>query len=155
MHLRVDIRGYRFYVAVTHSKKVKGVNSRLPGGKHFLMWDFDDKPEHDVVMALRLVQQRFRLSTIYLLNTGLPNYWHAYCFSTFDYPDLLRILASTPFLDEIYFRIGVLRGYYTLRYSPKGKREFKLALVLASSVKEAISPFEVTSFVEYWTKRVK
>lgn len=154
MHLRFDFKGYRFYVALTHSQQVKGVNSKLPDGKHFLMWDFDNVEEKDVKSALGNVQIKFKLSRIFLLNTGVKNYWHAYCFKAKSYPDTLRILASTDFLDEVYFKIGVIRGYFTLRYTPKKGRDFIPAIILPSIYKEDVDPYEVCSFVKYWTKRV-
>lgn len=154
MKLRVDFKGYRFYIALTHSGQVKGVNSKLPDGRHFLMWDFDDKEEKDVREALVKVQQVFRLPQIYLLNTGLPTFWHSYCFKSLPWGDTLRVLANTEGLDQVFFKIGVIRGYFTLRYTPKGKRAFKTAVILPSRYNEDVDPYKITSFVKYWTKRM-
>jgi len=154
MNFRFDFRGWRFYIALTHSQQVKGVNSKLLTGKHFPMWDFDDKEEKDVKDALFKVQKRFKLAKIYLVNTGLKRYWHAYCFKAFEWADTLRILASTEYLDQVYFKIGVIRGYFTLRYSPKKGRDFEPAIILWSRYEENVNPYEVASFVKYWTKRM-
>ena len=154
MNFRLDFKGWRFYIALSHSVKVEGVNSKLPNGRHFLMWDFDNVGEDDVKSALLSVQKRFKLSKIYLVNTGLPNYWHSYCFKAVSYPKCLLILASTRYLDQVYFKIGCIRGYFTLRYSPKKSRDFTPAQILPSPVKEDVNPFELSNFVRYWTKRV-
>jgi len=154
MNWRVDFKGWRFYIAITHSVRVKGVNSKLPDGRHFLMWDFDNKEEYDVISSLATVQKRFKLPKIYLVNTGLPGYWHAYCFVAVSYPDCLRILASTLLLDSVYFKIGCIRSYFTLRYSKKKGRDFMPAIILSSKVKETVNPYEVASFVKYWTRRI-
>jgi len=154
MNLRLDFKGWRFYIALTHSRQVKGVNSKLPDGKHFLMWDFDNKEENDVITALKEVQRRFKLPRIFLLNTGLEGYWHAYCFKATEWADTLRILASTDGLDKVFFKIGVIREYFTLRYTPKRNRDFKPAIILPSRYKEDVNPFELASFVKYWTKRI-
>jgi len=154
MKVRLDFRGWRFYIALTHSGQVVGVNSRLSSGKHFLMWDFDGVQEEDVKQALGQVQKRFRLSRVFLLNTGLADSWHAYCFKSFEFPDVLRILAWTQFLDKVFFKIGVIRGYWTLRYTAKRGRNFKPALILPSRVKEDVDPFQLHSFTKYWTRRL-
>ncbi|GAI91259.1 unnamed protein product, partial [marine sediment metagenome] len=124
------------------------------GSKSLLMWDFDDKEEKDVREALLSVQKRFKLPRIFLLNTGLDGFYHAYCFKATRWPETLQILASTELLDQVFFKIGAIRGYFTLRYSPKGKREFRPAVILPSRYKEDVNPYEVCSFVKYWTKRM-
>ncbi len=154
MKLRIDFKGYRFYIALTHSGKVRGVNSKLPDGNHFLMWDFDDIAEEDVCISLFEVQLRYDLSKIYLLNTGLPRYWHAYCFTRVSWGDCLKILAETQCLDKVYFKIGCIRGYFTLRYTAKKAREFEPARILPSRYDEDVDPYELSSFVTYWTKRM-
>jgi len=154
MKLRVDFKGYRFYIALTHSGQVRGVNSKLADERHFLMWDFDDIGEDDVKEALLWVQRKYHLSRVYLLNTGLDNFWHAYCFTSVSWGDCLKILAETPHLDKVYFKIGCIRGYFTLRYTPKKAREFKPAIILPSKYAEDVDPYELNSFVTYWTKRM-
>ena len=154
MRCRVDFKGYRFYVALTHSREVGGVNSILPGNKHILMWDFDDKGEKDVKEALLSVQKRFKLPRILLVNTGLVGFYHAYCFKAVSWPDALKILASTMLLDPVFFKIGAIRGYFTLRYTPKGSRAFGPVEELPSKYKETVDPYKLESFVKYWTKRM-
>ncbi len=154
MKLRVDFKGWRFYIALTHSGQVKGVNSKLPDGRHFLMWDFDDIEEEVVKEALCQVQRRWHLSKIYLLNTGLPNFWHAYCFTSVSWGECLKLLVETPYLDKVYFKIGCIRGYFTLRYTKKRAREFEPAIILPSRYNEDVDPYELSSFVTYWTKRM-
>lgn len=118
------------------------------------MWDFDDKEVEDVKDALKDVQRRFSLARIYLLNTGIPTYWHAYCFQAHSWPDTLQILASTNGLDRVFFKIGAIREYFTLRYTPKKRRDFGKAIVLPSLAEEDVDPYELNSFVTYWTKRM-
>lgn len=139
-HFRLDVKGWRFYVALTHSQKVKGVNSKLPNGKHFLMWDFDGKEYHEIKNSLQAIQRKFKLPKIYLVNTGLEGYYHAYCFKSYDWGLALNILASTEGIDLAYFRIGVIRGYFTLRFTPKGDRDFIPAEILISRYKEDVDP---------------
>ncbi len=154
MNWRLDIKSWRFYVALTRSKRVKGVNSKLPDGNHFLMFDFDDKDPGEVEVCLARLQKQFLLPRIFLINTGLPGYFHGYCFQKHSWAGTLFILATCPLLDPVFFKIGVIRGYFTLRYSKKKGRDFQAAVILPSPVKEDVNPFELSNFVEYWTKRI-
>lgn len=118
------------------------------------MWDFDNVKEEDVKNELRRIQMVFKLPRIWLISTGIEGYYHAYCFKAFDWPDTLKILASTCFLDKVYFKIGVIRDYFTLRYSYKKGRDFSKAAILKSRYKEDVNPFTLTNMVKYWTKRL-
>lgn len=142
------------YIALTHSQRLKGVNSKLPDGRHFLMWDFDGKEHDDIKSTLLDIQKRFKLSRIFLVNTGLPGFYHAYCFRALPWADVLHVLASTEGLDPVYFKIGIFRGFFTLRISGKKGRSFLPAEILPSRSKEDLNPFELTNFSNYWTKRV-
>ena len=153
MRVRFNIGSYHFFISVYRTGKVTGVNSKLPSGRHFLMWDFDDTPMNVVKQSLSYVQKKWRLAPIYIVNTGLHDYYHAYCFSAKDWGTTLHILADTPELDQMFFRIGVIRGYFTLRFTPKHNRDFKPALILGSKVREDINPYEICSFITYDTKR--
>lgn len=154
MHYRLDIKGWRFYIALTYSQRVRGIHSLQKSGKHILMWDFDNKAEDDVRLALLQVQKHFKLPRIFLLNTGLSGYYHAYCFSLHSWADALHIIASTEGIDQMFFKIGVIRGYFTLRYSPKRGRDFEAAIILPSQYKEDVNPFEMSYEGNYWTKRL-
>ncbi|GAH81032.1 unnamed protein product [marine sediment metagenome] len=154
MRWHIDLKGWRLYIGISHSVKVKGVNSNLPDGRHILMWDFDNVEGEDVINQLLYVQDRFKLSRIFLLNTGLDGHWHAYCFKAKSWANLLHILASTEGLDQTFFKIGIIRGFFTLRYSKKEGRGFIPAIILPSRVQEDIDPFEDLVGCEFWTKRL-
>lgn len=153
MNLRFDKCGIKFHIGINRTARVKGVNSKLADGKHFLMWDIDGVPKGKLVPALYKIQVRFALPKIYVLDTGIEGYYHAYCFKRFAWADVLHILASTEYLDKIYLSIGVLRGYWTLRISDKRNRPIQPAFVLESHFKEDVTPEDVLSFVEYSSKR--
>ncbi len=153
MDLRVEKWGVRLHIGISRSTKVKGVNSRLADGMHFLMWDFDDKPFLEVAKALRRVQIRHALPNIYILSTGLKGYWHAYCLYRHKWERARAIIADTDGVDKVFLAIACLRGYLTLRYSPKKGRPFFHAHTLESQVEEDVKPEDVESFVVYTTKR--
>lgn len=139
-------------------QRVKGICSQIGEDGHFLMWDFDDISEVLVRRSLRLVQEQYQLPPIYLLQTSDANKYHAYCFDVHDFPGVVEVLASTPGIDLHYLAIGILRGYFTLRITPKifsaerGKG-FRHVGVLHSDFLETCSPGECNREVSYWTRR--
>jgi len=153
MKFQITFRNYRLFCSLAKYIHVSGVNSKLANGRHFLMWDFDNLGEEIIRNELLRIQKKFHLSQIYLINTGLTGYYHAYCFLDFDWANTLYILASTQGIDKMYFTIGVARGYFTLRYTPKKSRDFKPAIILSSKVKETVNPYTLKSFIDYPTKR--
>ena len=153
MRLGLEKFGWRFYLALNRLAPVKGMNSIHPSGKHIIMWDFDNIPPEDVRRALEKVQRKFRLPAIWVVNTGLPNYWHAFCFALLPWADVVHILASTEGLDKVYFAIGIVRGYFTLRYSRKQGRQFEPAIIIPGYGEEDVNPFEFSSFITYQSAR--
>ncbi|GAI83068.1 unnamed protein product, partial [marine sediment metagenome] len=93
------------------------------------------------------------LPQIYILNSGRENCWHANCFKALPWEECRSIIAATKGVDKKYLAIAILRGFFTLRYSPVGKREFKPAIVLPSGVPEDVNPYELMSFITYPKKR--
>jgi len=153
MNIAFQIRNIRFHVGFSIQKKVIGVNSQLEDGKHFLLWDFDGLSLGEVMTALEYVQGWFELPSIYILNTGIEGYYHAYCFKKFHWAKAMYALASTRGIDETFFKLGVMRGYWTLRFSDKKDRSFEKVAELESPFEEDVNPYEISSFAEYFTKK--
>lgn len=153
MRIGIEKYGWRFYLAINKLAPVKGMNSIHPSGKHIIMWDLDDISAQEVIDALIAVQDKFRLPRIWVINTGLPRYWHAFCYKLLSWNDVVHVLASTDGLDKIYFAIGIVRGYFTLRYSKKKGRQFQPAIILPGYGEEDIDPFEFSSFITYQSAR--
>lgn len=153
MNLRFERFGVRFHIGLTRTTTVTGVNSTLAGGGQFLMWDFDDVLRNDVELALLEVQGRFQLPAIRVLSTGIDGYYHAYCFKRCSPEEARAIIATTKHVDKVYLTLGIMRGYFTLRFSPKRKRNIVPAFTLESPLPEDVGPEKVESFVQYTTKR--
>lgn len=153
MILRWENKLFSFYIGVNRIEYVDGYNSRLPEGRHFLMWDFDDTPLEDVKAALVSVQRRYILPRIWILNTGRPDCYHANCFINLSWESVRAIIGATQFVDKKYLAIGILREFFTLRYAPAGGREFSKAIIIPSPVRENVNPFCLTSFATYPKKR--
>lgn len=128
---------------------VGGVNSKINEHTHFLMWDFDLIPLPIVIESLREVQAYFDLPTITILASGRKDCYHAYCFKACSFLETRIILASTPNLDLKHFAIGLMRGYFTLRYTDAGGYNFKSVGALVSDTPADLSYKEVKSWVQY------
>ena len=152
MNIRLQLLGYRLHIGLTRLGEVTGVNSKVEEDGHFLMWDFDDVNFEVVGEELREAQRAFDLSTIYVLNTGIVNYYHAYCFTKVNWITARTIIASTPHVDKVFLAMGLMRGYFTLRFSAKRGRKLLWAATLISQTPETVNPESVKSFVKYMTK---
>jgi len=151
MIFRLRIGSWRFTFTFARVADVIGVNSLLSDGNHILMWDFDDELFPNVEMALRWIQNRYRLPNIYILNTGMRGHYIAYCFKRVTWNLAVEIIASTPLVDYRFFKYGVYREKFTLRVSPKEGRKPRLIKILKSKAKETASIPELRSWVKYET----
>jgi len=151
MFLRFRVWKWRFTFTLSPVVKVTGVNSILDDKKHILLWDFDDVEEQEVWASLKHIQKKEHLPTIYLLHTSNGNHYCAYCFKRCDWWTCKRIIASTPYTDEEYFKYGVNRGYFTLRVSAKHNMAPHLVATLPSKVRETATIDELESWVVYET----
>jgi hypothetical protein len=151
MMLRFRIGRWRFSLNIVHVTDVAGVNSILPDGKHILMWDFDDASLAQVKANLAEVALRYKLPNIYILNSGLPNHYMAYCLKRVTWQKAVEILAATKGICVTYLRFGVFRGKFTLRITPKDGRRIRLVCILKSPWPEDVKIEEIGSFVKYET----
>jgi len=152
--MRIKYKGWEFHAGITHSQQMVGVNSKIGDNKHFLMWDFDNVQGYVLVNVLKVLQKKYKLPDIYILDTGTPMHYHAYCFKLVDWYDLVTILNRTPFIDKHFLQIGFLRGYYTLRITPKNLKSITLFSVLPSTVPETVDKLSKPELIWYWTKRI-
>lgn len=151
MKLHFAIGHFRVRLYAEKMVRTEGVTSLLEDGSHFLMWDFDNVDYAEVLQALGRVQDDYALPDIHVLLTSDRSY-HAYCFAALPWPTVIKIIAETPGVDLDYFRIGVWRGYFTLRYVAKPGRAAPCAIaLLPSTVKASVDPYRIPQFVRYWT----
>lgn len=148
---RLTIGEYRITLTFARIAKVIGVNSNLEDGSHILMWDFDDVSLGNLKDALSMVQHRYFLPDILILETKKDMNYIAYCFSAEEWRRAVEIIASTPFVDWQFFRFGVYRGHFTLRVTPKGERGIKKIAKLEGLRLPDCTPEDLKSWVKYET----
>lgn len=153
--MRIHIGSFQVHFAIDYRplKTMTGVNSLLNDGTHFLMWDFDNVSEHDVYATLEDIQVKYTLPTIYVMYSGSPLHYHAYCFYAQSFADTLHILFDTEHCDEMYRKIGIMRGYFTLRISPKGQAKFSKCPEITSRVHSNMGILDIRHFISYETRR--
>jgi hypothetical protein len=149
--IKFKIGRWRFAIGILPTVQTVGVYSSLPDGNHILMWDFDDKDIFTVVSELKRAQDIYCLPTIYILNTGKPNHYIAYCFKRVSFEQAREILASCYSIDDEFYRLGVYRGRWTLRVGPKCGRVPRLAWVIMSEYPEDVDVKELKDWVRYET----
>ena len=150
---RRRIGKWRITFTIVRVADIVGVHSLLEDGNHILMWDFDDKTAEQVFGTLLAVQTIYDLPNIYLLNTGTPDHYIAYCFQRNSWQRCKEIIAFTPHVDPNFFKFGVYRDKFTLRVSPKYNRKPKLVHILKSPVREDCSVDELKRWVQYETMK--
>lgn len=153
--MRVELFNIRIrfgWFSVEKLVKVTGINSNFDDENkyHILMWDFDDTPLDKIVDELLFVQHFWELPSIHIVSSS-PEHYHAYCFSKQPTPVVLHILSATPSICKNYFKLGVIRGYWTLRISPE-KGEFKKELILQSNIPEYLDGLNKLCTVKYDTR---
>lgn len=154
MKLRLSFRIFniRFLLSVRKVHRPVGACSKLENGKHILMWDFDGVDYQDAEQALREVIRRENLSDVYLLQSSGQMGFHAYCFSSFDFNDALRIVASTRHIENMFIRLGAVRGYLTLRITATEKRpQPQLRAVLAGRREADATTNDINLVIKYET----
>ena len=151
MIIKLRLGHWRFTFSFAPVVDVIGVNSKLPDGKHILMWDFDDIGLNKVIDELRRIQYTFMLPNIYILNTGAPNHYIAYSFAACSWNIAVEIIATTVGVDKNFFKYGVYREHFTLRVTPKCGRKLTLVRLLESDTPENCTVAELKSWVQYET----
>jgi len=154
MHIRLNYKKLGFFVSLSWSRQVQGINSDLPDGRHFLMWDFDGLECSEVFDTLRDVQRYFMLPAITVMQSSDSRHHHAYCFDGNSFPRAQYILNSTPNVDPMYLKFGAIRKYFTLRITDKKIGPITKCGVLPSAVIESVDPLEANHMETYWTKRL-
>ena len=148
MQLNLRFRNVKAYFGLVRFDVVEGYNSRLPDGQHCLFWDFDDVDLSTIRFALEVMQRRYKLSTIYILQTSRGGY-HANCWREYPWTEARTIVANTPFVDKKFLAISIIREFFTLRFSPGGWGAIRPVAILPSNVPEDVDPLKLTSFARY------
>jgi len=148
---RIRIGKWRLTFTIARVTDVIGVNSKLPDGKHILMWDFDDVPLKNVITALMDIQADYELPNIYIVNSGKPKHYMAYCFKRTDWRKAVQIVINTKHVDYAFIKYGLYREHFTLRVSPKNGRKIKHICTLPGFTEEDADIKELRSWVKYET----
>ena len=133
MKIRINKLQLNFYANILEERT--GICSQSDTGedKHILLWDFDDSNCEEIASILLNLQQKYKLPSIYIIESSIDKY-HAYCFTARTFREVVHILSDTPNIDMVYLRLGMVRGYYTLRITPRKNDDFRLITELHSMI---------------------
>lgn len=136
----------QFRVYMSKLEKRTGVCSQQfnKPDSHVLLWDFDYSELDDIVKSLMDIQKQYNLPSIYVIQSS-PDSYHAYCFTSRTFREIINILSATKQIDMTYLRLGIVRGYFTLRITPrKNEPNFKLVKTLESGFINEVSFMDIT-----------
>jgi hypothetical protein len=148
---RIHLGPWLFTFTLAKTTKVIGANSQLGKDEHILMWDFDNKPLHLIEHELGVIQRHFELPEIKIFKTSSGKHYQAWCYKRLTWWESKKVVASTKWVDEGFFRFGVFRGHFTLRTSSKNNQKIKLVATLPSEVPADCNEFDLMSWTKYET----
>lgn len=136
---------YQLRLYFSRMAKRTGVCSQIyqQKDKHILLWDFDDTPLEQIEAVLLVSQMRYTLPAIHIISSS-PNSYHAYCFTSRSFREIIHILSATDKIDLKYLRLGMVRGYYTLRITPRKNDNFVLIKTLPSVTENETNNMSIT-----------
>lgn len=156
--MQIDIiKRFRLYadihISIKRIEKREGICSLIYGtNEHVLLWDFDEADIDFLRWDLISKQIIYKLPKIYILQSSESHY-HAYCFCKRSFRKVIEILSATDDTDLRYIQLGIARGYFTLRFSPKRGEKILLFDTIESEYPDEISPDKVT-VNEYYTTNI-
>ncbi|OGM08550.1 hypothetical protein A2Z67_01775 [Candidatus Woesebacteria bacterium RBG_13_36_22] len=144
--MQINLGSISLKVYVSKTAKRIGVCSQKSDepDNHCLLWDFDDARYVNILYTLYGLQEEYKLPRIYVIESSL-NHYHAYCFASRSFREVLHILSDTPEICMTYLRIGATRGYFTLRISPRADApKFELKTIIPSRIADEMLTDDVT-----------
>lgn len=149
--MQIQIGKYELHAHLSKLEQRDGVCSKAfdCSDYHCLLWDFDNADFEHILRSLYKVQVTYHLPEILLCQSS-ANKYHAYCFAARPFREVVHILTATPEIDMDYLRLGIVRGYFTLRISPRNGEKIKLLMTIISQYPNEMQPFDMT-VSKYWT----
>lgn len=153
MQKTIRLGSLRVWVSIRKVEDHKGICSNTKNGKHILMWDFDDSLFGYVSAELRSVQRKYGLPKITILETKVGKNYVAYCFEELEWKDALAIVLDTRRVCWNYFRLSVIRGYFTIRVSPKRGRTPYFRAEIPGKTPQKITVDDLVHAIKYETSK--
>jgi hypothetical protein len=122
-----------------------GITNQIPNSNKVIpFWDFDEKaPINYIIGALKIVQQQFGLSDIFILQTYPKESYRAFCFDEFAFEDYIMILVSTRCIDWSYLKHTIMRGRAVIRVTEKDGTKNKLIKTLDGEESNDLFPTSI------------
>lgn len=148
-------KDWHFDLSIHRRQPVLGVNSKLADDMHFLMWDFDNVDYLKMRLELFRILLEYNLSDIYIMQSSKAGNYHAYCFTRVSWGGLVGLLLNTSQIDQQFVKLGVMRGYMTLRFTDKHDSTIIHNYTIPGTCEPDVGIDEIKNFERYWTVRHK
>jgi hypothetical protein len=138
-NFRITTNYFTFFAMFARSQKLEGITSQIfdengkPTGKHYPFFDLEGKSLQEIKKILRKVQQKYRLSNIYITSDNNKTF-RAWCFSIVTFETYLKILIDCKSIVDYGFLLYTFkRKEATLRLSRKEGRPFQNVVAVIES----------------------
>lgn len=148
----IRIKNFQFRFYFSRLEKRVGACSQMYGNPklHALLWDFDRYTYNQIKKSLVKIQEKYKLPNIMIVQSSKKGSYHAYSFTARPFREIIHILSDTPEIDLTYLRLGMVRGYYTLRITPRKNDSISVVGILKSIYPDEMS-FNGLTVNEYLT----
>jgi len=138
------------YGFITTTQRCKGITSKTDRENyHYVLWDFDNTPLYNVKEQLEMICMKYNLIGAVIFSDK-ENSYRAFSETVVDYKTLLKIILETEYVDRMFFKWTVKRGYATIRISNKKNRpDNNIIAIVGRPSLEYVK--EKLKFVEYDT----
>ena len=150
INIRLKFRNITAFFMVAKTQSLRGISSKLEYDKHIILWDLDKCSLVEALGALEGVQNKYKLSHIYLFSDRLDGFC-AICFTVVPYIKMLRILIDTKYIDEGFISYTAKRNKATLRTVMKENRPMMKVLYRLNTYSEPIPDKLETIFYDTGT----
>lgn len=124
INFRLKLKNLTFFFMLAKTQSLTGVTSQTELDKHYIFWDIEGVTLKEAETNLKILQNKHKLSNIYIESDNEGKTMRAWCFNQVSYKKMVTILAeSLEFIDYNFFYYTVKRKKATLRVSPKQNRQ--------------------------------
>lgn len=143
--MKIDLLNYRFSFSLNKTEIRQGACSQKYDSEdeHCLLVDCDNITFKQFSYRMRKIQTKYILPDVFILQSS-ENSFHAYCFCSRTFREIIHILTDIPAIDMMYVKLGIIRGYYTLRFSDRNNDKMQLVKILKSPYPDEMQPCDIT-----------
>jgi hypothetical protein len=131
-NFRIKLGNITLFFMLSKTQTLNGITSKVGKDKHIIMWDLENCTLKQAIKALRVVQEFYKLSNIYIFSDHEKSF-RAICYNIVSFRKFMQILFDTDYVDFSFIHWTITRAKATLRTGDKqGRTAQKLVKILRS-----------------------